>query len=191
MAVHIRKVENMAILLTNGTHYIAHNKSGAIIKITDITQAQDFHSAERAIQQRNKHPGKCARYYFIDTALVDITELNTKNNKKQLPHKRHKQIKGKMRRDIYEKTHGHCYLCGDFVDFDSFEVEHRIPLSKGGTNDLDNLFCSCHCCNTLKHDIYLRDFMEKISQIFIYQMHIQYGNSLKWKIINRELSKMM
>ena len=181
----------MAIVLTNGTHYIAHNKSGAIIKVTDIEQAQDFYSVERAIYQRNKHPGKCAGYYFIDTDMVDIIESNTMENTEKLPHKRHKRFKGKMRRDIYEKTQGHCYLCGEFVDFDSFEIEHNIPRSKGGTNDLDNLFCSCHCCNTIKHYIYPKDFMEKISQIFIYQMQAQYGNSLRWKFVNRELSKMM
>ena len=57
----------MAILLTNGKFYIAHNRTGAVIKVTDIEQAQDFYSVERAINQRNKTPGKCAGYYYIDT----------------------------------------------------------------------------------------------------------------------------
>lgn len=92
---------------------------------------------------------------------------------------------------IYRKTQGHCYLCGEFVDFNSFEMEHKVPLSKGGTNELSNIFCACHCCNTIKHDIYSKEFMEKISQIFMYQMQIQNKNSLKWRIIHSELNKMM
>ena len=89
-----RKVENMAIVLTNGNYYIAHSNTGALIKVTDIKQAQDFHSVERAIQQRNKHPGKCAGYYFIDTALVDIIEskvvVNVVENKEKQSTKRRK-----------------------------------------------------------------------------------------------------
>ena len=90
-----------------------------------------------------------------------------------------RSFSSKERLTIYRKTERHCYLCGEFVDFNSFEVEHQIPLSKGGTNDLGNLFCACHCYNTIKHDIYSRDFMEKISQIFIYQMRVRNRNSLK------------
>ena len=52
----------MAILLTNGKYYIAHNRTGAVIKVADIEQAQDFYSVERAINQRNRTPGKCAGY---------------------------------------------------------------------------------------------------------------------------------
>ena len=66
-----KKVGNMAILLTNGTYYIAHNKSGAIIKVTDIEQAQDFHSVERAIHLKNKSPSKTKGYYYIDTSIND------------------------------------------------------------------------------------------------------------------------
>ena len=176
----------MAILLTNGKYYIARSKSGALIKVPDITQARDFHSVEKAIHHKNKHPGKCSGYYYIDTNLNIIEEksLSKKNQK-------HKQFSKIMRLNIYEKTQGHCYLCGKFVEFNSFEVEHKTPLSKGGTNDLSNLYCSCHKCNKIKRNIYYEDFMERISQIFMYQMQLQNGDSLRWKIIHRELQKLV
>ena len=184
-----REVENMAILLTNGKYYITHSTSGAVIKVQDIGQAQNFYSVERAIHQKNKAPGKCAGYYLIDTDILDAIE----HEEKSIPKKKskRKQFSKSMRRNIYEKTQGYCYLCGKFVKFNSFEVEHKTPLSKGGTNDLSNLYCSCHKCNKLKRNIYYEDFMEKISQIFLYQMQMQYGNSLRWKFLNRALSKMM
>lgn len=62
----------MAIVLTNGTHYIAHDKSGAIIKVTNIKQAQDFYSVERAIAQKKKSPSKTKGYYYIDTSLNNM-----------------------------------------------------------------------------------------------------------------------
>lgn len=181
----------MAILLTNGKYYIAHSKTGAVIKVADIEQAQDFYTVERAINQKNKTPGKCAGYYFIDTNMIKNEELKESVATRNKTTVKRKNFSVGERLIVYRKTKGCCYLCGDFVDFDVFEIEHQIPISKGGTNELSNLFCSCHCCNTIKHDIYPKDFMEKISQIFMYQMQIQNKDSLKWRIIYNELKKMI
>ena len=181
----------MAIVLTNGEYYIAHNKYGGVIKVADISQAQDFHSMERAINQGNKTPGKCSGYYIFNTDTGERIELKDIPIPKKNSTVKRKSFSAKERLIIYRKTKGRCYLCGDFVDFNSFEVEHEVPLSKGGTNDLSNLFCSCHYCNTIKHDIYPQDFMKKIFQILMYQMQIQNGDSLKWKIIHKELLKMV
>lgn len=52
-----------------------------------------------------------------------------------------------------------CYICGKFVDKKlkfphpmSATVDHVIPLSKGGSNDLDNLRLAHNICNRLKSD---------------------------------------
>lgn len=173
----------MAILLTNGTYYIAHSRSGAVIKVSDIDKAQNFYSIERAINQKNKTPGKCAGYYFIDTdkMLSDTKEKKTK-----------RKIFSIQERDyIYQKTEGRCYLCGEFVPFDSFEIEHYVPLSKGGTNDMGNLFCACHCCNTIKRDVYPDAFMGKVLQIFMYQMDLRYKGDLNWEVAQMMLNEMV
>ena len=185
----------MAILLTNGVHYIAHSKKGAVIKVEDIGKAQDFHSVERAIAQKNKTPGKCARYYFIDTdKMVQETVQEEKIEKPKRKKPKHKAFSMQKRWDIYQKTGGHCYLCGEFVGFDSFEVEHNIPVSKGGSDELENLFCACHCCNTIKRDIYPEDFIEKISQIFMYQMGTKFeecGKGEQWQTVCKWLKEML
>ena len=43
--------------------------------MVDIEQAQDFYTVERAINQKNKTPGKCTGYYFIDTNMIENEEL--------------------------------------------------------------------------------------------------------------------
>lgn len=174
----------MAILLTNGKNYIAHDYRGAVIKVSDVNKAQNFHTVERAINQKNKAPGKCAGYYFIDTDIDD----NVCSVENDIVKEKRKSFSASDRKKIYQKTKGHCYLCGEFVDYDSFEIDHRIPLAKGGTNDLSNLFCSCHCCNHIKHDIYPTDFMEKITQIFMYQV-TQKGNNHTKLFVARKTMK--
>lgn len=118
---------------------------------------------------------------------MDVIESSGESGSKRKI--KHKQFSKRKRRSIYEKNKGHCYLCGESVDFNSFEVEHEIPLSKGGTNDLSNLYCSCHYCNMIKRNIYHDDFMRKVSQIFLYQMEMQSGDNLRWRIIHRELQR--
>lgn len=178
----------MAVVLTDGKNYIAHNSTGAVITVGDRKDAQDFHTAERAGRQKRKTPVKCAGFYWMDTDM-DIEGMEPDARKGATP--RRKKFSAKDRIEVYRKTEGHCYLCGEFVDFDSFEVEHHIPISKGGSNSLDNLYCSCSTCNAIKRDIYPEEFMEKISQIFMYQMQKEYGASLDWKVACRLLEAMM
>ena len=41
-----------------------------------------------------------------------------------------------------------------------FEVDHRVPLSRGGTNDFDNLACACVSCNTQKASYHLHEWIQ-------------------------------
>lgn len=175
----------MAIILTNGTCFITVSPTGKIGKTNNIEEAQTFYSCNVAMKKVFRAPGKCKGYYPYDT---EDTSCRCGNKKKR------KSYTKEERKIIYDKTEGHCYLCGKFVAFDSFEVEHRIPISKGGTNELSNLYPSCHICNTIKQDIYIQDFMERITSIFMYQMKMKYGKcgkGLKWKFLCSELKKMI
>lgn len=176
----------MAIVLTNGKCYIARNSEGKMIKVTDISQAKDFYSVENAIAQKNKAPSKCAGYYYIDTSLDPTIYQDSDSGKIK-----RKNFSVNDRKNIYRKTNGCCYLCGEFVDFDSFEIEHEMPLAKGGTNNFSNLYCSCHTCNTMKNSIYPQELMDKITQIFMHQMKKKYSKKIKWKIIHTLLRKMV
>ena len=76
------------------------------------------------------------------------------------------------RSQVYSKTNGHCGICGEFVPFDSFTIDHIIPISKGGSSTIDNLQCSCLVCNRIKQDILPEDLFDKISAIISYQLKI-------------------
>lgn len=51
---------------------------------------------------------------------------------------------------VYERDHGICYLCGNPVDPNCWHLEHKIPLSKGGTHTYDNVAVSHPICNMRK-----------------------------------------
>lgn len=50
-------------------------------------------------------------------------------------------------RRIFEGVGGCCRWCGVELSFDTFHVDHVIPICDGGTNDEDNLTAACPACN--------------------------------------------
>lgn len=164
--------------------FIGCSDTGKILHVDTLEEAHIFNTPNGARNFRKQATKKTAYYHVY--RIMDNGNLQ-KVSENVSKRKSFSQAERVM---IYRKTKGHCYLCGDFVDFDKFEIEHKIPLSKGGTNDLSNLYCSCHICNTIKHDIYPADFMERISKIFMYQMKKKFGNTLWWKIAHRLIQEM-
>ena len=56
-----------------------------------------------------------------------------------------------VRAIVWAMTNGRCYYCGLQTNpFENFCVDHVQPLSRGGTNDIDNLVPCCDYCNRYK-----------------------------------------
>lgn len=59
---------------------------------------------------------------------------------------------------VFEKTDGRCHLCGGTLRIQSYgrggrygwEVEHSVPLARGGSENLRNLFPAHGTCNRAK-----------------------------------------
>jgi 5-methylcytosine-specific restriction endonuclease McrA len=51
----------------------------------------------------------------------------------------------------HDKQYGLCYYCLINLDFVQINVEHMKPMSKGGTNNYNNLVLSCQECNKEKN----------------------------------------
>lgn len=45
-----------------------------------------------------------------------------------------------------------CYLCFNPVPFGKDQLEHKIPISRNGTNEYNNLAIVCDKCNQKKHN---------------------------------------
>jgi len=66
-------------------------------------------------------------------------------------------ILGSKRVEVWKKSKGFCWYCGRELA-SVFDVDHMIPISRGGTDEIGNLFPSCKSCNTRKHDRSLEGF---------------------------------
>jgi Restriction endonuclease len=60
--------------------------------------------------------------------------------------------------------HGHrCYLCGKAIKGRLMEMEHRIPLSRGGSNWIANIAPACKQCNGAKGDLTEKEYRHKLA----------------------------
>jgi hypothetical protein len=59
-----------------------------------------------------------------------------------------------MRLQIFKRANGFCEYCKCPADFttDFFSIEHIVPRSKGGSDELSNLAFACMGCNIFKSD---------------------------------------
>ena len=104
----------------------------------------------------------------------------------------------------FEEQNGQCYYCGkfmwipgEFIDdtgeirlsgrrADSCTAEHIIPRKHGGTDDEDNIVCSCFECNMERGNIPHDDFrMLRLASVWYWKFHARaYGRSLDKGLTN-------
>ena len=72
------------------------------------------------------------------------------------------------KKPVDAKGNGRCAICGKPIDFNKMTIDHKIPLSKGGTNEISNLQPSCLGCNLMKADFTVTELAEQITNILRY-----------------------
>ncbi len=61
------------------------------------------------------------------------------------------------RRNIYERDGNRCQYCRGKFDTKDLNLDHVVPLRRGGKTTWDNVVCSCLSCNTRKGGRLLRE----------------------------------
>lgn len=90
----------------------------------------------------------------------------------------HQIIDPYIRRRLYARQNGKCAYCGQHRNHKYMSIDHIIPLSKGGTNDVGNLQCVCKKCNGLKEDMLPHEFTMFIRGMLENSMRIEKGGAV-------------
>ncbi|MBB71508.1 MAG: hypothetical protein CMF50_03840 [Legionellales bacterium] len=79
-------------------------------------------------------------------------------------------IPKKIKSALYKRENQECAICKIPLSLSEMTLDHIIPLSKGGHNDLVNLQCVCNICNQKKSD----KLASPESSISSFMSHIHY-----------------
>ena len=62
-----------------------------------------------------------------------------------------------------------CYLTGRLIDLekDNYNLDHKIPVSKGGTNDISNLGITCPEANASKSDLTIDEYISLCKEVLL------------------------
>ena len=161
----------MAYILQKGNEYCCLDGRNKIHKTQDIGFATRFTDIRKAYDllylARKKLKG--FRVVDLDAGMVMAGKNSTKRRMFSEPE----------RMAIYNRYKGRCGICGKFVPFDAFTVDHIIPLAKGGTNAMENLQCAHSWCNLVKGNFLREELTRKLVGIVMYQMKVWTGGSVK------------
>ena len=84
---------------------------------------------------------------IIPVSFLQDKEKNKVNKINKSP------ISPKLRFDVFRRDKFVCQYCGACGPNVELEVDHVIPVSRGGTDDMSNLKTACFNCNRGKGDI--------------------------------------
>lgn len=86
---------------------------------------------------------------FVYNVLLII-----KAGKKKMSGRRKTNIPRGLRHEVFKRDNYTCVECGARKsDGATLHIDHKIPVSKGGTDELDNLQTLCSDCNLNKSDV--------------------------------------
>lgn len=59
-------------------------------------------------------------------------------------------VSGEALKEMFDAD-PYCFYCRVSLEAHNAHIEHRVPRSKGGSDDADNLVIACSDCNRIKH----------------------------------------
>lgn len=102
--------------------------------------------------------GKTQRDFkiYIDTEILEEiqSEISSKINKKNNTKTQRNKMTNDLRNAIKKRDNYTCCICGNSVYKEPnllLEVDHIVPIAKGGKTEADNLQTLCWRCNRNKH----------------------------------------
>jgi ATP adenylyltransferase len=95
-----------------------------------------------------------------------IEEYLAKRNQTLYDHRRISSdyVPGSLRYQVLSRAQGRCELCGISKDEKALDVDHIVPRSKGGADDVTNLQALCYTCNRQKRNTDDKDFRSLVEQ---------------------------
>ena len=119
----------------------------------DVMSESTHSSSSSCEQEKQKYKNKYRKDLEEIKDLEKLEKLEKLNDiTKKGNYKTKRRVSESMKKRVAAKQNWRCGLCSKMLD-ETYEIDHKIPLFKGGTNDIKNLMAldpHCHRKKTMK-----------------------------------------
>jgi len=140
------------------------NRMGKLNKICDrcltrmyLSPARKSEGFDEAYWRRRAYTAnsvarqRYAREFNVKLSEVSLTDLDWVCKPQELA-------------KLYDEQNGKCIYCGVDLKPDATQLDHVVPLSRGGKHDPSNIALACRDCNSLKGPRTADEFNEFVRQ---------------------------
>lgn len=148
--VFVRMVARIAYLSVNSHYSDATNDPGLptdelmLRRIVGCGVGEWRRSKKAVLEFFEMRDGE---WHLVDTSIIRISKP------RRLP------IPTAVKRAVLARDGHHCAYCGSIDG--PFHFDHIFPLSRGGSDDANNITVSCAACNMAKGDKTLQEWMQR------------------------------
>jgi 5-methylcytosine-specific restriction endonuclease McrA len=107
-------------------------------------------NTERRYRKNPKSKAYNPKYYQSPSARAKKRARDIKRRMLVKGTSQESKITADVIKNIIDKYQGKCAYCGKEC-VDVYHIDHKLPLSRGGGNNFDNLALSCPHCNLSKN----------------------------------------
>lgn len=89
------------------------------------------------------------------------------------------------RQAVYDKLGGHCAYCGREIAMEEMQVDHIVPLRKGGADELQNMLPACRSCNHYKSTLDVEQFRRLVEKMpeTLTRDSVTYRNAVRFGLV--------
>ncbi len=112
---------------------------------------KEKYSAKKRKQQLKKEKPVLAKARYLRSSLLRRSnDPGIRQTTPTIP-----ELENWLTRDEYI-----CYYSGELLSFDTITIDHKTPVSRGGSNLLENLCIASHHMNTAKGNLTAQEFID-------------------------------
>jgi len=177
LSYDISQVEYYQQITKNMVGRVLTNNRGITQKDGDVYSLNGFDYLTKEEQKE-----------LISICDQKIDTIIERRGKKLWQHRKvsSKAIPGSDRYEVLKRAKGRCELCGISKDVKSLEVDHIIPRSKQGKDELSNYQALCYTCNAQKLNRDDTDFRELNKEFEARDKDCLFCNLPKKRIIDED-----
>lgn len=142
---------NKAKIKVWGRNYYQENKEA--INTRNAEYVRNNPGIKKSIEKRyrQRHPDKCneSNQRWLNNHPEKKREYSIRRKARE--HNAEGDFTANDIQSLYTAQSGKCWWCECELD-GKYEIDHRVPLSRGGTNYPNNLCLTCRACNRSKND---------------------------------------